>query len=71
MTSGSSWLPRPAATPPMITVVSLGTIGTTESKKAMARMTSRNHQWPEMSLEPIGEIGDDPRHQNARHRARG
>ena len=50
MTSASCWLPSPAATPPMITVVSLGTIGTTESKKAMTRMTTRNHQWPEMSF---------------------
>jgi hypothetical protein len=32
----------------MITQVSLGTMGMTESKKAMTRMISRNHQWLEI-----------------------
>jgi hypothetical protein len=38
-----------AATPPMMTVVSLGTIGTTESRKAMMKMTPRNHQFDAQS----------------------
>jgi hypothetical protein len=37
------------ATPPMMTVVSLGTIGTTESRKAMMKMTPRNHQFDAQS----------------------
>jgi len=42
--------PRPAATPPMMTVVSLGTIGTTESSRAITVITIRNHQAPETSV---------------------
>ena len=42
------WFPWLAATPPMITHVSLGTIGMTESRNAMTKMTSRNHQWLEI-----------------------
>ena len=37
------WWPWLAATPPMITHVSLGTTGITESRKAMTTMISRNH----------------------------
>ena len=44
MTSTNFWSPAPAATPPMMTVVSLGTIGITESSSATPKMTRRNHQ---------------------------
>ena len=49
MTSNTEYSPCDAAMPPMITQVSLGTIGITESKKAMTKITPRNHQFPERS----------------------
>src|SRR4029079_16971986 len=45
--------PRPAATPPMITIVSPGTIGITESRNATPKMISRNHQWAEKSASQL------------------
>ena len=55
--------PAPAATPPRITVVSLGTIGMIESRKAMTRMTSRNHHSAEtssnQSVRSVEDAGED------------
>ena len=66
--------------PPMMTAVSLGTTGMTESKKAMARITSRNHHSPPTSsshsvevgdpvAEPTEEVAEDVAEQGSAHQA--
>ena len=63
----------------MITVVSLGTIGITESSKATTKMTARNHGSAESSLsspisgvEMVEPIGENPeRRQRASPQATG
>ena len=67
MTSSRLWLPRPAATPPMITVVSLGH---DRHHGIEERDGEDDEQEPPVAgdvVQPIGEIGDDSRHENARH----
>ena len=66
--------PCPAATPPMITIVSPGTIGMTESRKAMAKMISRNHQFAEKSasqlvssVNRVGGVGEDACDERGEH----
>src|SRR3954447_15402383 len=49
ITRASCWLPAPAATPPAMTAVSLGTTGITESSRAITNTMIRNHQFDEMS----------------------
>ena len=59
ITAKMFWLPWLAATPPMMTQVSLGTIGITESRKAIDEDDQQEPPVAGDPVEPVGEIGDD------------
>ena len=60
MTTARFCSPVPAATPPMMTMVSPGTMGTTESSRARARMTSGSQDVSEKSLSHVSRLSNQP-----------